>query len=227
MPNSPAGRRSLLLGLFIVSSAVALSGCASTKPRAYADLASASQLRPNSQDRSGRIPYNYSTQVDWRHYTDVMVEPVVIYRGPDGQFEKVSEADKDTLATYMQEQFAAKLAERFRITKTATPSTLRIQLTLTGAKRSTQVVSTFTHFDLAGTPFNVVQSVRGKEGLMMGSVSFAVEIYDAPSGRLLSAYVEKQYPNAMNVKSTFGGLSAPKTGIRKGAESLVAHLEGM
>ena len=225
MPNSFSSRRSLFLGLSIVSSAIVLTGCASTKPRAYADLASASQLRPNSQDRSGRVPYNYSTRVDWRKYTEVIVAPVAIYRGSDSQFEKVSEQDKDILAKYMQAQFAQSLAERFRITNTPSPGSLRVQLTLTGAKRSTQVISTFTHFDLAGTPYNVVQSVRGKEGLMMGSVSYAVEIYDASTDRLLSAYVEKQYPNAMNVKSTFGGLSAPKTGIRKGAESLVAHLD--
>jgi hypothetical protein len=225
MPNSLSSHRSTLLGLYIVSSAIALGGCAGTRPRAYSDLASASQLQPNPQDKSGRVPYNYSTRVDWGKYTDVMVAPAAIYRGSDSQFEKISEQDKNTLAKYMQEQFTAKLAERLRITNTASPSTLRIQLTLTGAKRTTQVVSTFTHFDLAGTPYNLVQSIRGKEGLMMGSVSYAVEIYDASTDRLLSAYVEKQYPNAMNVKSTFGGLSAPKTGIRKGADALAAHLD--
>jgi Protein of unknown function (DUF3313) len=225
MPNSLFNHRSTLLGLCIVSSAIALAGCAGTRPRPYSALTSASQLQPNSQDKSGRVPYSYSTRVDWRKYTDVMIAPVTIYRGSDSQFEKISEEDKNTLAQYMQEQFTAKLAERLRIANTASPSTLRIQLTLTGAKRTTQVVSTFTHFDLAGTPYNVVQSIRGKEGLMMGSVSYAVEIYDASTDRLLSAYVEKQYPNAMNVKSTFGGLTAPKTGIRKGADSLVAHLD--
>jgi len=102
---------------------------------------------------------------------------------------------------------------------------LRVQLTLTGAKTSTQVVSTFTHFDLAGTPYNVVQGVRGKEGLMMGSVSYAVEIYDASTNRLLNAFAAKQFPNAMNVKSTFGSLRAAKTGISKGAEALVAQLD--
>jgi hypothetical protein len=153
-----------------------------------------------------------------------MVAPVAIYRGPDGQFKKVSEENKTLLAQYMQEQFTAKLAERFRITNTPSPRTLRVQLTLTGAKTSTPVVSTFTHFDLAGGPYNVVQSIRGKEGMMMGSVSYAVEIHDASDDRLLSAYVEKQYPNAMNVGTTFSGLSASKTGIRKGADALLAQL---
>lgn len=225
MLNSLSRGRSPLLGFCIVSCVIALFGCANTRPQAYTDLASASKLRPNTQDSSGRIPYAYSTPVEWRKYTEVIIAPVAIYRGPDGQFEKVSEEDKAALAAYMQEQFARKLAERFRIANTPSAGALRVQLTLTGAKTSTAVISTFTHFDLAGTPYNAVQSIRGKEGLMMGSVSYAVEIFDESTNRLLSAYVEKQYPNALNVKSTFGGLSASKAGIRKGADSLLAHLD--
>jgi len=53
---------------------------------------------------------------------------------------------------------------------------------------------------------------------LSGSVSYAVEIYDAGTNRLLGAYVSKQYPNAMNVKASIGGLGAAKAGIRKGAE---------
>jgi len=209
----------------IVSMAVVLTGCASTRPIAYSDLASSSKLRPNTQDKSGRMPFSYSEQVDWRQYNQVIVEPVAVYRGSDAQFKKISEEGKNELAQYMQEQFSEKLSEHFRVVKTGSSHTLRIQLTLTGAKKSTQFVSTFTHFDLAGGPYNVVQSARGKEGMMMGSVNYAVEIYDASTNRLLNAYVEKQYPNAMNVKSTFGSLGAAKTGISKGADALVAQLD--
>lgn len=209
----------------IVSMAVVLTGCASTRPIAYSDLASSSKLRPNTQDKSGRMPFSYSEPVDWRQYNQVIVEPVAVYRGADAQFKKISEEGKNELAQYMQEKFSEKLSEHFRVVKTGSSHTLRVQLTLTGAKKSTQFVSTFTHFDLAGGPYNVVQSARGKEGMMMGSVNYAVEIYDASTNRLLNAYVEKQYPNAMNVKSTFGSLGAAKTGIVKGADALVAQLD--
>jgi hypothetical protein len=191
---------------------------------AYRDLASSAQLRPNTQDKSGHIPYSYSEAVDWRKYTQVIVEPVAVYQGSDAQFKKLSENDKHELAQYMQAQFSEKLSERFQIVKDPSPNALRVRLTLTGAKASTQFVSTVTHFDVAGTPYNAVQAARGKEGLMMGSVSYAVEIHDASTDHLLNAYVEKQYPNAMNLKSTIGALSAAKTGIRKGADTLVSQL---
>jgi len=224
MSHSPTTRRFAPLALCIALIVVATAGCAGTRPVAYRDLASSSQLQPNTQDKSGRIPYSYSEPVDWHKYTQVIVEPAVVYRGADAQFKKISEEDKNELAQYMQTQFSEKLSERFQIVKDPSPNALRVRLTLTGAKASTAVVSTFTHFDVAGTPYNAVQAARGKEGLMMGSVSYAVEIHDASTGRLLNAFVSKQYPNAMNVKSTFGSLSAAKTGIRKGADALVSQL---
>ena len=50
------------------------------------------------------------------------------------------------------------------------------------------------------------------------------QIYDAPSNRLLMAFVTKQHPNAMNVAATFGSLRAAKTGLDKGAEELLGRL---
>jgi hypothetical protein len=86
------------------------------------------------------------------------------------------------------------------------------------------VLSTFSHLDLAGNLYNGVQAVRGREGMISGSVTYAVEIYDAPSNRLLSAFVTKQYPGAMNIVASFGSLAAAKTGIDKGADVLVDDL---
>jgi hypothetical protein len=202
----------------------ALCGCAATRPVAYSQLASTPELRSAPERRDYRTPYRYDTDVDWKKYTRLIIEPVAVYSGPDGQFEKVSEADRDVLARYMQKQFAEKLGTRWRIAERPAPGTLRLRLTLTGAKSSTPVLSTFTRFDLAGGPYNVVQGIRGREGSLTGSVSYAVELYDASTDRLLQAYVTKQYPNAMNVKASLGSLGASLTGIRIGADELAAQL---
>jgi hypothetical protein len=86
------------------------------------------------------------------------------------------------------------------------------------------VLSTFTRFDLAGSLYNGVQSVRGGEGLFTGSVIYAVEIYDAATDRLLTAFVTKQYPMAYNIGATLGSLAAAKAGIEKGADTLLEQL---
>ena len=204
--------------------ALSLAACSSpTRPLPYAGLASSPMLRPSGTP-TGRIPFEYSSPKDWKHYSRVLFDPVTIYRGPDNQFEKVSEEGKQELASYMQAEFAQALQEKFSTSRMPGPGTLRIALTLTGAKPTTQFIGTFTKFDLGGGPYNVVQSIRGKEGLMSGSVSYAVEVYDSQTNELLAAYVAKQYPSAMNVKSSIGALSASKTGLKKGAADLLARL---
>ncbi|MCD0257485.1 DUF3313 domain-containing protein [Xanthomonas melonis] len=204
---------------------LALCGCASTGPMPYRLLASSSYLRPHDGSRGNRMPYAYQSEVDWSRYRAAIIEPVAIYRGPDAQFENVPEQDKRMLADEMQQHFGNAIARRWRPTLSADRDTLRIRMTLTGAKPSKRVLGTLMKVDLGGGSYNVVQAARGKQGAFSGSVSYAVEIFDAQTDRLLAAYVEKQYPSAMNIKASLGAYDAAKAGIRKGAEQLVEGLE--
>lgn len=205
--------------------ALALGGCAaSTQPVAYSGLASASQLRPNGGHDSGRMPYSYATAVTLRDYDAVIVDPVVIYGGMDAQFEDVTDAEKAALARYMEEQFKTALAHRYRMALQPDRHTLRLKLTLTGARSSTRFLSTASRFDLAGGPYNLVQGARGKEGAFTGSVSYAVELYDASTNLLVHAFVTKQYPSPMNISASLGRMDASQAGVRIGAEDLLARL---
>ena len=211
--------------LAILVLSVVLTGCASVVPLPYSEVASSSMLAPNPSDTSGRIPYRYVTTVDWRAYTKAIVEPVVIYRGPDQQFGEMSEPDKASLASYMQTRFAQTLSRRFTPTNNRAPNTLRVRLTLTGAVANTPVLGTLSRFDMAGAVYNGVQAVRDGEGSMTGSVIYAVEIFDAATSRLLSAFVTKQYPNPYNIKASVEPLAAAEAGIDKGADTLIAQLK--
>ncbi|WP_184557762.1 DUF3313 domain-containing protein [Xanthomonas arboricola] len=204
---------------------ISLIGCSSTRPLPYSQLPSSSYLRPHDGSRGDRMPYAYHSNVDWTRYRAAIVEPVAIYRGPDAQFEEVPEQDKRMLADDMQQQFGYALARRWRPTTVADGDTVRVRLTLTGAKPSKRVLGTVMKVDLGGGSYNAVQAARGKEGAFSGSVSYAVEIFDAQSDRLLAAYVEKQYPSAMNIKASLGAYGAAKAGIRKGAERLLKGIE--
>lgn len=211
--------------LLIAAFCTALIGCSSVQPVAYSGIASAPYLKPNTQNDSGRVPYRFAPQTEWQKYTKLIIDPVAVYQGADNQFGDMSGEDKAALASYMQTKFAEKLQTRFQLANEAAPNTLRLKLILTGAKTNTPVLSTFTHFDIGGNLYNGVQAARGKEGAFSGSVIYAVEIYDASTNRLLSAYVTKQYPNAFNLGASFGSLGASKTGIEKGADALVAQFK--
>lgn len=211
--------------LAIIALCAALAGCASADPIAYSGIQSSSQLAHNTQDNARHIPYRYATQVEWRNYDSVILDPVEVYRGTDNQFGDMSAEDRDSLARYMQGKFARKLKSRFALVGDVTQRTLRVHLTLTGASTTTPVLGTLSRLDIAGGLYNSVQAVRGGEGTFTGSVIYAVEIYDAPTNRLLSAYVTKQYPGSLNIMASFGSLSAAETGIDKGADALVAELQ--
>lgn len=210
--------------LVVLSLCAVTTGCASVVPVPYAEVASSRVMAANPADSSGRMPYRYATQVDWRAYDKVILDPVVVYRGADQQFGEMSERDRALLAAYMQTRFLDRLRTRFAVVGNRGPNTLRIRLTLTGAVANTPVLGTMSRFDLAGAVYNGVQAARDGEGSMTGSVIFAVEIFDAASSRLLSAYVSKQYPTPYNIKASVGPLTAAETGIDAGAEALLAQL---
>lgn len=104
------------------------------------------------------------------------------------------------------------------------PGTLKLRLTLTGARTTTPVLGPFSRFGMAGGVYSGVQAARGREGSMSGSANYAVEIHDATNGRLLRSYVTRQYPNTMNVGANFSPLAASRVGIGKGTDMLVAEL---
>ncbi|MFP4830491.1 MULTISPECIES: DUF3313 domain-containing protein [Paraburkholderia] len=201
-----------------------LSACAGVQPVAYNSLASSSQLKENRDHDAAQTPFRYAAPVLWSRYSQVIVDPVAVYQGADNQFGDLSDSDKDVLAAYMHKTFADTLSKRFDLATQPSPATLRVKLTLTGAEKTTALIGQAMHFDIAGNLYNGVQAIRGGKGAFSGSVSYAVEVYDSASGRLLRAYVTKQYPNAMNLPAAFGSLSAAETGIDKGADALVEQL---
>lgn len=142
------------LGTLLLGAAVA--GCATVAPVPYSGMASSAYMAPDKSDASGRVPYRYSTPVDWRAYNRVILEPVVVYRGRDHQFGDMSDKDKATLAAYMQTRFAEGLRGRFALVRERGPETLRIRLTLTGAVANTPVLGTLSRFDVAGAVYNGV-----------------------------------------------------------------------
>ncbi|CAG9243302.1 conserved exported hypothetical protein [Paraburkholderia unamae] len=201
-----------------------VSACAGVQPVAYTSLASSSQLKENRDNDSSQTPFRYAAPVIWSRYSEIIVDPVVVYQGGDNQFGDLSDEDKAALAGYMNKTFAERLSKRFDLATHPSSAALRVKLTLTGAEKTTAVIGQAMHFDIAGNLYNGVQAIRGGKGAFSGSVSYAVEVYDSASGRLLRAYVTKQYPNAMNLPAAFGSLSAARTGIDKGADALVAQL---
>lgn len=157
----------------------------------------------------------------WADYSRFMLEPVELYAEPEAQFDQLSSGDKTILAEHMYRVFRDALEERYEPASEPGPRTLRVKLVLTGAKPSTRFLSTAMKLDGLGTVYNTVQAAWGRPGAFSGWAAYSVEIYDAESNELLAAYLETQYPNAMNIKASGRRLSAIMVGLDKGARALI------
>jgi hypothetical protein len=196
-----------------------LTGCASTKPNAYQELASASRLVPVN-DGSNQFEY-MNPNADLRHYANLILDPVTIYTGGDSQFGSVPVESRDTIAEYMQQHFSEELGRKVEMVDTISePSTARLHLTLTGIETSTPVVSTLSHVVPVGLLVNAGLGASKHGGTFSGSVSYAAELYDATTGELVYASVSRRTPFALDITSNIGRLDAAKKGVRIGAHDL-------
>jgi hypothetical protein len=199
-----------------------LSGCASTKPKAYQELASASRLVPN--DGGNQFEYT-NPNADLRHYANLILDPVSIYTGGDSQFGSVTVESRSTIAEYMQQYFSEELGKKVEMVDTTSEtSTARLHLTLTGIETSTPVVSTLSHVVPVGLLVNAGLGASKHGGTFSGSVSYAAELYDATTGELVYARVSRRTPFALDITSNIGRLDAAKKGVRIGAHDLREEL---
>lgn len=200
---------------------LAVSGCATTPTPSQA-LSSSSVLRPTPDATK---PFAYIRPgTDFSAYTRVIIPPVSIYVGPDADFGKLPDSDRRILAEYMSSRFADVLGKRFQLVSQPGPGTLRIKLTLTGAKSSRPVLSTISHVLPVGIVVNAGAQIAGRPGTFSGWVSYAVEIEDAETGSLLYAYAGNGSANALDLTSVFRKLDAAKAGIRSASARLDKEL---
>ena len=135
-------------------------------------------------------------------FNALQIEPTVVYRGADAQFDDVSEVDRQKFAQLLTESLRTEMAKSFRLVSAPAANALRLRLTLIGAKKTTGGVGTVSSVMPIGFVTNVVKSAAGKSGTFSGSVLFAVEMFDSRSGELLAAGVRRATPDALDIGAT-------------------------
>lgn len=210
----------------LVCAALVLSGCATTEaPVPRTALASAPELVRSPEGGDPRQPYSYrAADTRWDDYSQVMLQPVVLYAGADAQFGDASDDDKRQVMAALRASFETALRRRYTLVDQPGPRTLKLRLTLTGFEKNTPVLSTLTKVLPLGLIRNTIKSANDEQGTLSGSLSYAVEVYDAADDRLLRAFVAKRYPSAMNVGASLGTLDAARTAARDGGLALLHEL---
>ncbi len=157
------------------------AGCGSadqTPPGGSAGfLGDTSQLRPG---RGGQAQLIYiDPEADFSPYLNVIVDPVVVWRGKGSDFSGVTPEELDSLARNLESSMREQLAHEFHLLDEPAPGTLRLRIALVELKSS------------------------GSSGAdVVGSVALELEILDAVSGRRLVAVADSRGQGAGGADAT-------------------------
>ena len=212
---------SLILPVAALSAAA--PAAAQTRDHAPVSLQSATKM---AQDSPGSESWTYAQPRDrFTKYRTLIVDPTVVYQGPDAQFEGVDAADRAKFAGIVTQELQAELAKSFPRPARAQADTMRLKVTLLGAKKTTGGIATATRVTPLGFATSALKSALGKTGTLTGSLLYAVELYDARTNELLLAAVRRRTPDPLDVPATLSTTDTVKAVAREFADGARKRLE--
>jgi hypothetical protein len=224
--NMP-GKVSILSGfaLTICGFVIAESAEAQTRDHAPVALRSSAQM---VQDQEGSESWTYAQPVSrFSTYRTVVVSPTTIYEGADAQFEGIDLADRAKYADIMTQELRSEIAKTFPAPARAQSDTLRLQVTILGARKTKGGIATATRVTPLGFATSALKSALGKSGTFTGSILYAVEVYDARSNELLLAAVRRRTPDPLDIPATLSTTDTVKAVAREFGDSARKRLEDL
>jgi len=218
-------RASLFCGLALSTILVTIEQpvFAQTRDHAPVSLPSAQMM---TQDRPGSESWTFAEpRSAFQKYRTVIVDPVVVYQGPDAQFEGIDYADRAKFAGIITDELRRELVKVFPAPAVAQADTLRLRVTLLGANKTQGGIATATRVTPLGFATSAVKSALGRKGTLTGSVLYAVELFDAQSNKLLLAAVRRRTPDPLDVPATFSTTDTVKSVAREFADGARKRLE--
>jgi hypothetical protein len=196
---------------------------AQTEDHAPVALPSASTM---SHDKPGSESWTYAQPTSrFLRYRTVIVDPTVVYQGPDAQFEGIEAGDRVKYAQIITEELRSELAKTFPAPAKPQADTLRLRVTILGADKTKGGLATATRVTPLGLGASALKSALGKSGSFTGSVLYAVEAFDATSNELLLAAVRRRTPDPLDIPATLSMTDTVKSVARDFANSARRRLE--
>jgi hypothetical protein len=179
-----------------------------------------------SQDKANTETWTYAQpRSAFLKYRTVIVDPTVVYQGPDAQFEGIEQADRIKYAGMITDELRSEIAKTFPTPAKPQADTLRVRVTILGGKKTMGGVATATRVTPLGFATSALKSAIGKSGSFTGSLLYAVEVFDAKSNELLLAAVRRRTPDPLDVPATISTTETVKSVARDFANSARERLE--
>ena len=186
--------RSLTLAAGIALTATLLGGCAGSYQARSVDLKPDTILvNPDvfQKGEADQVLYRYvNPAVDFKSYTKVIIEPVLIYKQAEldaGQLENYQKLANNAFVYLNQE-----LATQLTVVTVPGPNTIRLQFAIVDAERSAPVRNLLSTLSPIGIGLNIVKyTITGKQ-MGVGEITAEMRATDAATGQLLAAGYDRR-----------------------------------
>lgn len=204
---------------------VSAPAVAQTKDHAPVGLSASRAL---TQDKQGSESWTYvNPNANFSSYRNVVVEPGQVYNGSDAQFDGIDQADRLKYAGMMADRLRSELAKSFPPPTGTEPGTVRIRLSLLGAKKTIGGAATATRLTPMGFGLSAAKSLLGRGGSLTGSALYAVEAFDNKTGEMLLTAVRRRTPDPLDIPATISTTATIEAVAREFAESARKRLESL
>ena len=163
---------------------------------------------------------------DRASYRRFILDPPRVYRGSDpSSFAGLSDADVTAIAPMFVEETRRALGTTYPVVTAPGPGVARLRFTVLGVSKTVPYVSTASRVIPIGAAITLLSQGAGHGGTLTGSVTYGIEAFDAPSGKLVAAAVRRLTPGAFDISSTLGTLDTARAVARDAAAKLRARLD--
>lgn len=206
--------------------AALLAGCSSNEPKTASAGGKTVPLSEESLAGRGAMVYRSAT-FDPKRYNRFILEPVTVYQSAEKPFSADELSYLQGLAQFAQAEFVRVIGARYPIVTQPAADVIRVKLQIAGTEDNVPVVSTVSHVLPVGLAANLIQSARGAPGSFTGSVTLGGELTDSVSNQTMMVFIQRRYPDALDIGSTLTTQEAHRSAITQAIEAYRKRIDAV
>ena len=189
-------RRTAVFVVLMALVVMLLGGCASTLQSRKIDkenLQTTVLVDPSvlEKGKEGEALYRYiNPKVDWKNYTKIIIDPVVVYQ--EAALDAETRENYQKLANNAYAYLTNDLEKDHTIVTTPGPDTLRLQLAIVSAEKSLPVRNFLTTIVPIGMAVSAVKYGATGTPMAVGEITGEMRATDSMTGELLAAALDKR-----------------------------------
>ena len=190
-----------LLGVFLVVWLCFLTSCAATKhakevePSGFLSPDIYLMLKDGNEEELEATKRFMAENVDWKTYTKIMLDPIVLFSGPVDKKKGISQEDKQHLLDYFFNK-AYKAIEESPYLEHATqpgPGIIRIQNAVVNMDESHVTLGAISTYIPTISLLTAITTIKRDKPAFVGEMGIEYKYTDSSTGELLAAGIDKRY----------------------------------